>query len=173
MRIILYSAFIFAAYKWGDWKNWRKYYPTFLFWIGGDFFYNALLRNHRFWNFTKGIIGDDILHGHLIISLFVMFFSYTSTLLIYLGRFPHQRLKQLFWILLWVLIYTFIEISSNKLNSIEYHYGWNIYWSLLFNIIMFTVLKIHVSKPWLAWIISILFLIFLSNIFNLPRESFD
>lgn len=174
MRIILYIAFIVAACKWGDWKNWKKYYPTYLFWIGGDFFYNALLHNHRPWYFTKGIIGENFLHGHLIICIFIMLFSYTSTLLIYLGRFPEQRMKQCFWILLWVFIFSSIEfVSHTYFHLIVYQYGWNIYWSMLFNLVMFTVLKIHFNKPWLAWIISILFLIFLANIFNIPRESFE
>jgi hypothetical protein len=174
MRIILYLAFIIAAYLWGDWKNWRKYYPTFLFWIGGDFFYNALLHNHRLWYFSKGIIGDKILHGHLIVCFFIMLFSYTSTLLIYLGRFPKQKVNQCFWFLMWVFIFSFIEFVTHRyFHSIKYQYGWNIYWSILFNFVMFTVLKIHYSKPLLAWIISIIFLIFLSNEFNLPRESFE
>jgi hypothetical protein len=60
MRIILYLAFIVAAYKWGDWKNWNKHYPIYLFWIGGDFFNNSLLHNHRPWYFSKGLIYFNI-----------------------------------------------------------------------------------------------------------------
>jgi hypothetical protein len=83
-------------------------------------------------------------------------------------------MKQCFWILLWVFIFSSIEfVSHTYFHWIVYQYGWNIYWSMLFNLVMFTVLKIHFNKPWLAWIISILFLIFLANIFNIPRESFE
>jgi hypothetical protein len=174
MRIFLYLAFVFAGYIWGDWKNWRRYYPTYLFLIGGNLFYNALLHNQRLWYYRKGIIGNQILNGHLTIAFFIMVFVFPSTILIYLGNFPKQRSKQFFWILLWIFIYTLIEFISNKyLHWIEYNQGWNIYWSILFNLVMFTVLKFHYSKPWLAWIISVLFFIFLYNIFNIPKESFN
>lgn len=38
-RIILVLVFVIIAWKWGDWKNWKLYYPTILFMILGDFVY--------------------------------------------------------------------------------------------------------------------------------------
>jgi hypothetical protein len=173
MHIFLNFIFLLSGIKWGDWKNWRKYYSTYLFFVGGDLFYNALLHDYRLWNYKENIIGKNLLYGHLIINLLIMVFTYSSTLLIYLGNFPKQRLKQVCWIVLWVFIYSLVEyINSKYLNLIEYHHGWNILWSILFNILMFTVLKIHVNNPLLAWIISILFFIFLYTVLNIPREVF-
>ncbi|WP_338448335.1 hypothetical protein R4Z09_19085 [Niallia oryzisoli] len=39
--------FLLAAMRWGDWLNWRMYYPTILFFIGGDLLKNALLHDYR------------------------------------------------------------------------------------------------------------------------------
>lgn len=169
MHFLLNLLFLVAAIKWGDWKNWRTYYPTWLFFVGGDLFKNALLNDFRLWSYKETIFGSNILFGHLIIDILIMLVAYSSTLLIYLGNFPTNRLKQICWILFWVSIYSLIEfVNLNYLNLIEHHNGWNMLWSILFNLVMFTVLIIHVKKPLIAWLMSLLFLFFLLQIFNVP-----
>jgi hypothetical protein len=32
------ALFLFAAIKWGDWRKWRNYYPTILFFMVGDLY---------------------------------------------------------------------------------------------------------------------------------------
>lgn len=172
MHFIFNLLFVLAAIKWGDWKNWKVYYPTYLFFIGGDLFKNLILDDYRLWSYKETFFGSNILYGHLVISFMIMALVYPSTLLIYLGNFPKTRFKKLLWVLFWVFLYSLVEIINVEfLNLFEHHRGWNIAWSVLFNIVMFTVLKIHVSRPLLAWSISILFLIFLWNVFDIPKES--
>lgn len=172
MHFFFNLLFVIAAIKWGDWKNWREYYPTYLFFIGGDFFKNAVLHDYRLWSYKETIFGSNILYGHLIIDIMIMVLVYSSTLLIYLGNFPRNRIKQLLWIMVWVFLYSLIEfINLNYLNLIEHHHGWNIAWSILFNIVMFTVLRIHVNRPLLAWMISILFFALLWILLEVPKET--
>ncbi|WP_318184053.1 CBO0543 family protein [Metabacillus idriensis] len=172
MHFFFNLLFVIAAIKWGDWKNWREYYPTYLFFIGGDFFKNAVLHDYRLWSYKETIFGSNILYGHLIIDIMIIVLVYSSTLLIYLGNFPRNRIKQLLWIMVWVFLYSLIEfINLNYLNLIEHHHGWNIAWSILFNIVMFTVLKIHVNRPLLAWMISILFFALLWILLEVPKET--
>lgn len=173
MHILYNLLFLAAAIKWGDWKNWRTYYPTWLFFVGGDLFKNALLHDHLLWSYKETIFGTQFLLGHFIIDIVIMLFAYSSTLLIYLGNFPKQRFKQVLWILFWVVVYSSIEfINRDYLHLIEHHYGWNMYWSIVFNILMFSVLKLHVKRPIAAWLISILALIVLLRSFDIPMESF-
>lgn len=40
VKAILY---ILVCLKWGDWRNWRKYYPTILYVIIWDLIFNLLL----------------------------------------------------------------------------------------------------------------------------------
>ncbi|MFT8322197.1 MAG: CBO0543 family protein [Bacillus sp. (in: firmicutes)] len=173
MHILLNVTGFIVAYIWGDWKNWKKYYPTYLFFIGGDLFFNLISYNYRLWEYKETLAFSNLLDGHLVISLFIMAVGYSSTILIYLGNFPTQRYKQFLWILLWILLFSFMEfINKHYFDIIEHHHGWSVYWSLLFNIVMFPVLKIHEEHPFLAWIISILFFIFLYNQFDFPKDSF-
>lgn len=174
MHILFNFLFLLAAVKWGDWRNWQKYYPTFLFFIGGDLFYNAVLHNHRLWIYQETILAENLLYGHLVINLMIMAIAYSSTLLIFLGNYPKSKLKQLLWMLLWIFIYCLIEFINNQyLHLLKYDNGWKMLLSILFNIVMFPVLRIHMTKPWLAWGISIVFFIFLYNILQIPKEVFE
>ena len=143
------------------------------YFLGIDFFYNALLHDYRLWTYKKSILGIDFFHHHLMISILIMLFVYFPTVLIFLGNFPKRTFKQLLWITLWVFIFFLIEFISKFFNLIDYHNNWNIYWSVLLDLEMFLVLIIHFKKPLLAWIVSFIFFLFFFNIFGIPMKSFD
>ncbi|MBG9589795.1 hypothetical protein [Cytobacillus firmus] len=63
--------------------------------------------------------------------------KYPVTILIYLYRFPGGKLiKKLLYIL-------------------KYDNGWSLKWSILFNAVMFTILRVHHKRPAAAWGLSI------------------
>jgi hypothetical protein len=108
----------------------------------------------------------DFLPNHTLITLLAMAVSYSTTVLIYLGRFPRGWKKRFFWFLLWFGIYITIEFINSKIGFITFHNGWNIWWSSLFTGIIFLILPIHHKRPLLAWGISIVIIISLLSIFN-------
>jgi hypothetical protein len=172
MHFIYCFSFLIVALKWGDWKNWKAYYPTILFFIGGDLLKNALLHNYRMWEFQEVYFGQKILVGHFAIDLMNMIICYPAILLIYLGHYPRGLWKQIIWIAFWVLILSAKEFINLKyLNLINHYHGWNIVWSVIFNIIMFIILRIHFKSPLLAWAISIIWIIFLYNWFDVPINT--
>ena len=97
MYILINIFYLIAGYKWGDWRNWKKYYPTILFFILGDFLYNFLLYKESMWLFH-----DLILPNHTTITILAMVISYTATVLIYLGRFPKRMEKQIIMVFVMV-----------------------------------------------------------------------
>lgn len=124
------------------------------------------------WTYQETIFAEGILQNHTIISLMIMFIVYPSTILIYLGRFPHVRWKQMLWIGLWVSLYLGVEyINLNYLHLIRHHNGWNIQWSLIFNIIMFIMLRLHIKKPILAWALSFVWILLLLKMFHVPIDK--
>ncbi|WP_311201045.1 CBO0543 family protein [Niallia taxi] len=161
MYILINVFYLLAAYKWGDWRNWKLYYPTILFLIIGDFLYNFLLYKKSMWVFH-----DLILPNHTIITILAMFVSYSSTVLIYLGRFPEDWNKRFLWFLLWVGIYLSVEYLDSMFGFITYHNGWNMLWSVLFTGIIFIILPIHQKRPLLAWLLSLIIIVTLLNIFD-------
>lgn len=170
MHLVHSVLFLLAAMRWGDWRNWKKYYPTILFFIGGDLLKNTLLHDHRMWEYQETIVGEKILFGHLVINLLVMAVIYPSTILIYLGKFPLEMGKRILWILFWVLLYIAMEFINFQVDVINHFHGWNIWWSLFFDIVMFVILWVHHLKPLLAWALSITWLMILWNIFDLSHN---
>jgi hypothetical protein len=161
MYILINALYLIAVVIWGDWRNWKQYYPTILFFIMGDFLYNFLLYNKSMWLFH-----DILLPNHTMITILAMIVSYSATVLIYLGRFPKGWKKRFLWFLVWSGIFLSFEYINSKLGFITYHNGWNMWWSVLFTGIIFIILPIHHKRPLLAWLFSIIIIISLLNIFD-------
>lgn len=151
MKILLLLIWIFSAYKWSDWRNWKNYYPTILFFIVGDLIYNFIAYNHPLWELTSSTLG--VTFSVLLMCVIV----WPSSVLLYLTHFPiYGKLKKTLYVLIWVVSFILIELLCTWFGNLKYNNGWNIGWSILFDIIMFPLLKIHHEKPQLAWIISFL-----------------
>lgn len=149
--------------KFGDWKNLRKYYPTILFLIIGDLLYNLFTYNDPMWSYTKAWF----LQNHTLVNLWIMITVYPSTVIIYLFYFPKKKMKQIFYILIWVMTYILLEILGlHVFGLIDHFNGWNMWWSLLFDIILFTMLPIHQKHPLVAWGLSIIVIIFFITTFD-------
>ncbi|MEH7383636.1 CBO0543 family protein [Bacillus sp. JJ1533] len=169
MHLVYNVLFLLAAVKWGDWRGWREYYATILFFIVGDLLKNVLFHDYFIWTYQETIFAKNILINHTFITLLIAFVCYPATALIFLGRYPKGKSKQLLWIGIWVFLFTIVEFINLKyLHLIEHHHGWTLGWSCLFNLVMFPMLRLHQKRPLLAWGISIIWIIFLLNMFPIP-----
>ena len=89
-----------------------------------------------------------------------------------LGRFPKTRLKQGLWVSFWVFLFSILEyINLHYLQLISHHNGWSMMWSVLFNIVMFSMLRIHYKNPLMAWGLSLIWILFLLMMFPIPLEN--
>ncbi|MDR3543622.1 MAG: hypothetical protein P4L69_22100 [Desulfosporosinus sp.] len=151
MKLLLPLIWILSAYKWSDWKNWKRYYPTILFFIVGDLIYNLVSYNHPLWEQTSLKLG---------VTFSVLFMCVTvwpSSTLLYLTHFPLTgKLKKVLYVLLWVVLFTLIELVCGWFGNFKYSNGWNIGLSILFATVMFPLLKIHHEKPPIAWALAFL-----------------
>lgn len=169
MHLIFNGLFLGAGLRWGDWRNWKKYHSTILFLWFGDLLYNYLCYNYKMWEYKESILAANLLPNHTIISLLIMFVAYPATVLIYLGNFPTGIVKVIIWILFWVTLYSLIEyINLRYLNLVAHHNDWSIGWSVLFNFILFTMLRLHYKKPTIAILISIPIILFFVLYFHVP-----
>jgi hypothetical protein len=170
MHIAILTLFILAALKWGDWKNWQKYYPTFLFFMIGDLLYQFLLMNKPMWLFHTSPLDKDLLPNHTIISLAKMVIQYSATILIFLGNFPKKIGNQAIWIMFWIMIYISIESFAVTQGIISHHNNWSLLWSVYFNLGLFTIVAVHYFRPGLAWILSFFNVLFLWHAFDLTLD---
>jgi len=169
MHLILNGIFLGATLIWGDWRNWKEYHSTILFFWFGDLLYNILCHDYMMWEYKESIFAENLLSNHTIISLLIMFVAYPSTVLIYLSKFPKGIYKRIIWILFWVSLYSLIEyINLHYLNLVFHHNGWTIGWSVLFNLILFPMLWLHYNKPINALLTSIPIILFFVIYFHVP-----
>ncbi|MBS4175119.1 CBO0543 family protein [Bacillus sp. FJAT-49736] len=163
-----------AGWKWGDWRNWRKYYSTILFFILGDFIYQYFLSDlYPMWTYNPQGVDEKAGLTHVHIFLTIMIIKYPATTLIYLSKFPDgKRLKQILYIVFWVIIYGINELIDIRNHLIQYHNGWSFWWSVMFNVVMFIILRMHYRRPLTAWALSMLFIVFLWQVFDVPSTVF-
>lgn len=162
IRSVIAVLWIIIAYKWGDWRNWRRYYPTMLFMGMGDLISCLVFAEKPLWKFQTDFLVPSLT------ELFVIFTIFFSTILIFLSKFPKKLSNQILWTILWILIYTVKEFLTSLINMFTYHNGWTIWWSALFNIIVFPLLILHQKNPIFAWLIALAFLFITMHIFNVP-----
>jgi len=157
MRITWIIIFTLVAWKWSNWRNWREYYPTLLFMMLVSLATTVITYNHRLWIFLPIFF----LSTHVLADLWIVFLFYPSTIFLYLSNYPQQRMHQVFYIFGWAIILGGVEATEMLLNLITYDYGWSLAWSVTFDVVMFTILRVHYLNPLLAWGLAATFFTFI------------
>ncbi len=166
--LLVIVVWILFAYKFVDWSQWRKQYPTLLFFMLINFLYNYFYFNHTLWAF-RGVTAEWL--NHTIINFAFTFFICPVGLIIYLQRFPVKRSGQILYILIWTAFYTVIEFLFAHKGMYVYDHGWNGWWNLPLNLVLFSVLYLHYRNPLRAIGVSILLVIVFYLLFPFPMES--
>jgi len=163
LHIIIAIICILAAYKWGDWRNWQKYHTTILFFSLGNLLYVYLTAGCYLWRLTQSILPSPALTEFLY-----TFIVFPATILLFLGNFPQSKWDRVLHVLKWILIYSAVEYLFTVTGNVEYQNGWSLYWSILFNVVMFPILAIHHKRPLLAYLLSAPVCIFVLWFFDIP-----
>ncbi len=148
--VILGIMSIGACYKWGDWKHWELYYPTLLFYNIGALTENIITNNKSLWLFYGSYSIDrlaDYIFGFLI---------FPCIIIIFLSRYPKGILKQILFMLGFIVFMSFVELILYYIGELKYYNGWNIGWSILLYIGVFPLLKLHYKKPLLAMLVLVI-----------------
>ncbi|WP_226086737.1 CBO0543 family protein [Mesobacillus sp. S13] len=149
--LLVIVVYIIFAKKFVKWHKWKEYYPTVQFYIICNLLYNFLFYQHTLWKY-KAVTVDWL--NHTLIEIAFTFFIVPVVLMIYLEYFPKERLRGLLYVLIWVAYFSGIEYLFEAKGLFVYENGWNAWWSVLFNIITFTVVRIHYKNALAAFLIS-------------------
>jgi hypothetical protein len=164
-QIIVSAIMALAAWRLGDWRNWKLYYPTILYFIVGEFLYGLLCYNYPLWSFESPLLKSTLS------EILIAFVFYPSTILIYLPHMPAAPAKKIAYMLLWVGIFSITEEVSYRLGFFSYHNGWSIWLSVLFNCTMFPLLWLHYRKPLWACALLVVFAAAGLAVFRVPLDS--
>jgi hypothetical protein len=167
IAIILSISWIIVSLKYGD-RDWKKYYPSMLFAALGNALYEILCYKYQLWRMEPNGVGYSMIPMLLLILIGMPLSTW-----VYLSKYPSKSSIYIKGIYLSFFIFVFIvlEYISVKMGAISYHHGWSLWWSFLFVVVMFIVLRLHFTKPILAIIISIPFAIILCMVFNVTLEK--
>lgn len=162
MILVIVFLFVIICFKWGDWRNWRVYYPTILFLIGGDFIASYVFSAKPLWRYEATIISGVL--TQLIIALVV----YPCTVMVFLSSFQKPRINKAAYFAVWVCFYSALEYLGVKFHYFAYYNGWNFACSVIFNIVLFELLVVHQKNPPKAWLLSFITGLGITFWFKLP-----
>lgn len=166
--LLLIVVWILFAYKFIDWSQVKKQYPSVLFFIVINMTFNYFYYDYSLWEF-RGVTADWL--NHSIINTAFTFFICPMGLIIYLQRFPTNRVSQLIYFTAWVTFYVVLTAIFAHRGLFVYDNGWNGWWNIPLNIVLFGVLYIHYRNPVRAIALSLLFAILFYFAFPFPFES--
>lgn len=156
------AVYILFAIRFVDWKRWKDYYPTIQFYIICNLLYNFIFYQHTLWAY-KAVTLDWM--NHTIIELTFTFFIVPVAFMIYLRYFPQGKRKYLY-VGIWVAYFSIIEYLFFKKGLFIYDNGWNGWWSSLFNLIAFVIIRLHFKKVGLSLVVSVIIIIILMQFFH-------
>jgi hypothetical protein len=154
--------FVFSCWKWGDWKNWKLYYPTILYMILVNFLTHYITAHYPLWEYNYKFLNSTL------IDIFVSFTVFPSTVILYLSHYPKKKSKQLMYILLWASLFFLLEAICSYLGFFVHKNGWSLWWSAGFDIGIFIMIRLHYKHPLLAWPISAAMMAISFYILKLP-----
>lgn len=125
------------------------YYSTILFFILSSLACVFLTYNQPLWLYKSIVI------NHTFTDLFISITVYPSTVMMFIPHLPSKISKIILHISIYVAIYTIPEFIATKLGYFTYLNGWNIWYTLIFNCMMFPMLILHYKKPLYAWSIAL------------------
>lgn len=126
--------------------------------------YNFVFYNHTLWTF-EGLV------NHTFSTVLIDSTIFPSTVILYLSHFPKKLWESILYVLIWILPYSLWESISGKLGLYKYEHGWNLMWSISFNVLLFTMVRFHYKKPLLAWPISFALFGIYMYIFKIPFSA--
>jgi uncharacterized membrane protein HdeD (DUF308 family) len=133
----------------------------------GGLLYEYIIQEYTLWKFHP-----DLLYGHKMTVIVYALITMPVSILIFLSHFPEKWLHRLYYILLWSGIYIVVEGILDFFGRISYHHGWKFWYSFTFDIALFSIIALHQFKPVIAYLFSVLVIIFLILYFKVPFEFF-
>jgi len=167
IRLGFVTVWLFLVYKWGDWKNWKKYYPTILFFILGNMIYDSLTYNYPLWELTSPN------HKVTLSTLFTELLLWPLMILFYLSKISKLTswLKKGLFLLLWIAIVSTFEFLIGMMGLIAYHNGWTIWNSVFSNFVIYPLVFLHYKHPLWALFLAAIVGISVLCIFQIPIST--
>lgn len=168
MHLGLTMLLLTLSYWKGDWKNWQKYSLTIFYVIICNLLYNYFCRDYLLWQYKA----DFLPKSHFVVDLFYTFINLPAVTLLFLTYYPflNQKYKQVRFIAYWVIGAMIVEYLFLKFERLVLKHGYEYWMEILFYIAMFTLIRLHYSRPLLAYSASVPIIVFMLWYFKVPLK---
>lgn len=166
MHFVLTVLLCSFAFKRADWHNWRKYALTIQYVILSNLLYNVLCHDHRLWEYEP----DMLPKSHVLVDLIYTFINLPAITLLFLTFYPYakEKIKQGRYIAYWIVSSMLIEYPFIFFGRLHLKNGYEYWMDFLFYIVMYSLIRLHFTRPLLTYGISLVFVVLLLLIFKIP-----
>jgi hypothetical protein len=166
MHVLITMVILLIVYKKADWRNLRNYGLTIFYMITCNLLYNLICHDHLLWQYQPDIIKNM----HFPVDLLYTFITLPAITLLYLSNYPfNSRIRKQFkYLLFWVLGSVIITFLYVKTGMLHFNHGYKPWMDFLFYPVMYSLLRLHHTRPMLTYGISIIVIVFMINYFNVP-----
>jgi hypothetical protein len=159
----LLAGLLLAAWRWGDWRRWQLYYPTLLFVMVANLAAGYITYHHPLWDFNA----DTLAASETTVELLNTFVALPATTLIYLSNYPAVGpARQARYVLAWITLFAAIETTDTLVGGISYFNGWSLAHSIIFDCVMFPIIRLHYVRPPRAWLASLVLAFYILSAFG-------
>ncbi|WP_421383713.1 CBO0543 family protein [Bacillus salacetis] len=168
MHIVLTTALSLFAFIKGNWREWEKYHLTIMYVTICNLLYNHLAQNKMLWEYYP----DFYPKSHIIVDILYSFINLPAITLLFLTYYPFtaSRLKKFRYITLWAAASLIIEYPFYKYDRLLLQHGYEYWMDLFFYIVMYSMIRLHYSRPFLAYFLSALIAAAMLWMFEIPLE---
>lgn len=164
MHFALAIWLLVAVWLWADWKNWERYYSTLLYMACMGVLYLFFAEQFFYlWKFQP----DFLLNQPGVASLHTFWINPMIAFL-FLSHYPTDHRRKLIHYLKWFIIFILIEWLAHQYGRITYQNGWNLGWSVFFDLIMLPMLRLHYTHKLWALAVSFFWILFFLFLFGYP-----
>jgi hypothetical protein len=166
MHLILAGIVGLATYYKGNWREWSKYALTIFYVIILNLLYEVICMDKRLWVYTP----DFFPKSQILTTLLYSFVILPGITLMFLSNYPHtdEVKKQIFYIVKWIFCSFAIESIYLYFDKIILINGYKHWMEPLFYIAMYSIIRLHHTRPLFSYVVSIVIIISLLTIFKIP-----
>lgn len=166
MHLFLAGMIGITSYFKGNWKEWPKYALTIFYVINLNLLYEVLCKDKLLWEYVPSFFPKS----HTLTALIYTFIVLPGITLIFLSNYPFKETfkKKIVYFLKWIIISFVIEYFFLYFNKIELTNGYDYWMEPFFYGVMYSMIRLHFTRPILTYGLSFCIILFLLNIFDIP-----
>ncbi|TYS14441.1 hypothetical protein FZC78_18280 [Rossellomorea vietnamensis] len=166
MHIVLTFTLLLFGFLKGNWREWEKYHLTISYVIICNLLYNHIAQDKLLWEYSP----DFYPKSHILVDILYSFINLPAITLLFLTFFPFTAclLVKVRFIAIWSGASFIIEYPFYKFEKLLLQNGYEYWMDILFYIVMYSMIRLHFSRPFLTYFLSAFITIMMIWLFDIP-----